>query len=155
MITEDYNQRRLAANKALLEAIQLIDPQDPEAGKKFESIAKLYHELNSDIKNELDARMKADELAVEREKIDSEKATKADAIMAERERTEQDAKSEKRKAILDVVGKGGIAAATIFSAIAQIKMFERSTKFEEENALLTQTDQTVVRNGLSGKFFKH
>lgn len=154
-MTEDFNRRRLAANKALLDAIELIDPSDPDAGKKYESIAKLYHELNSDIKNELDKQMKADELVVEREKIESEKATKAEAIKAERERTEQEAKSDMRRTVLDVVGKTGIAAATIFSAVAQIQMFNRSTKFEEENALLTQTDQTIVKNGLSGRFFKH
>lgn len=172
-MTEDYNKRRLAANKALLDAIGMIDPKDPEAVKKYEAISKLYHELNSDIKNELDKSMKADEIAlerekleretaskaesikVEREKIESDKATKAEAIAAERERTDKEAKSDTRKAVLDVVGKAGIAAATIFSAVAQIKMFERSTEFEKENALLTQTDQTVVRNGLTGKFFKH
>lgn len=155
MTAEDFTARKLAANKALLDAIGMIDPSDPDAVKKYEAISKLYHELNADIKNDFDREAKAEELKVEREKIESEKATKAEAIKAERERTESEAKSDMRKAILDVVGKGGIAAATIFSAVAQIKMFDRSTEFEKENALLTTSEQTVVKNGLSGRFFKH
>lgn len=155
MTAEDFTARKLAANKALLDAIGMIDPSDPDAVKKYEAISKLYHELNADIKNDFDREAKAEELKVEREKIESEKATKAEAIAAERERTESEAKSDMRKAILDVVGKGGIAAATIFSAVAQIKMFDRSTEFEKENALLTTSEQTVVKNGLSGRFFKH
>jgi len=155
MTAEDFTARKLAANKALLDAIGMIDPSDPDAVKKYEAISKLYHELNADIKNDFDREAKAEELKVEREKIESEKATKAEAIAAERERTESEAKSDMRKAILDVVGKGGIAAATIFSAVAQIKMFDRSTEFEKENALLTTSQQTVVKNGISGRFFKH
>ena len=155
MTAEDFTARKLAANKALLDAIGMIDPSDPDAVKKYEAISKLYHELNADIKNDFDREAKAEELKVEREKIESEKATKAEAIAAERERTESEAKSDMRKAVLDVVGKGGIAAATIFSAVAQIKMFDRSTEFEKENALLTTSQQTVVKNGLSGRFFKH
>ena len=173
MTAEDFTARKLAANKALLDAIGMINPSDPDAVKKYEAISKLYHELNADIKNDFDREAKAEELRVEREKLESEKATKAEAmaverekiatekatkaeaIAAERERTESEAKSDMRKAILDVVGKGGIAAATIFSAVAQIKMFDRSTEFEKENALLTTSEQTVVKNGLSGRFFKH
>ena len=155
MTAEDFTARKLAANKALLDAIGMIDPSDPDAVKKYEAISKLYHELNADIKNDFDREAKAEELKVEREKIESEKATKAEAIAAERERTESEAKSDMRKAVLDVIGKGGVAAATIFSAITQLKMFDRSTEFEKENALLTTSEQTVVKNGLSGRFFKH
>lgn len=155
MTQEDFTARKLAANKALLDAIGMIDPSDEDAVQKYEAISKLYHELNADIKNDFDREAKAEELKVEREKIDSEAKTKAEAIKAERERNESEAKSDTRKAILDLVGKGGIAAATIFSAVAQIKMFDRSTEFEKENALLTTSEQTVVKNGLSGRFFKH
>jgi len=155
MTQEDFTARKLAANKALLDAIGLIDPSDEDAVQKYEAISKLYHELNADIKNDFDREAKAEELKVEREKIASEANTKAEAIKAERERNESEVKSDTRKAILDLVGKGGIAAATIFSAVAQIKMFDRSTEFEKENALLTTSEQTVVKNGLSGRFFKH
>ena len=155
MTQEDFTARKLAANKALLDAIGMIDPSDEDAVQKYEAISKLYHELNADIKNDFDREAKAEELKVEREKIDSEAKTKAEAIKAERERNETEAKSDTRKAILDLIGKGGIAAATIFSAVAQIKMFDRSTEFEKENALLTTSEQTVVKNGLSGRFFKH
>lgn len=155
MTQEDFTKRKLAANKALLDAIGMIDPSDEDAVQKYEAISKLYHELNADIKNDFDREAKAEELKVEREKIESEANTKAEAIKAERERNESEVKSDTRKAILDLVGKGGIAAATIFSAVAQIKMFDRSTEFEKENALLTTSEQTVVKNGLSGRFFKH
>lgn len=155
MTAEDFTARKLAANKALLDAIGMIDPSDEDAVQKYEAISKLYHELNADIKNDFDREAKAEELKVEREKIDSEAKTKAEAIKAERERNESEAKSDTRKAVLDLIGKGGIAAATIFSAVAQIKMFDRSTEFEKENALLTTSEQTVVKNGLSGRFFKH
>ena len=155
MTQEDFTARKLAANKALLDAIGMIDPSDEDAVQKYEAISKLYHELNADIKNDFDREAKNEELKVEREKIASEANTKAEAIKAERERNETEAKSDTRKAVLDLIGKGGIAAATIFSAVAQIKMFDRSTEFEKENALLTTSEQTVVKNGLSGRFFKH
>ena len=155
MTAEDFTARKLAANKALLDAIGQIDPSDEDAVQKYEAISKLYHELNADIKNDFDREAKTEELKVEREKIASEANTKAEAIKAERERNESEVKSDTRKAVLDLIGKGGIAAATIFSAVAQIKMFERSTEFEKENALLTTSGQTVVKNGLSGRFFKH
>lgn len=153
-MTEEYNKRRLAANKALLDAINKIDPSDPDATKKYEAISKLYHELNADIKNELDKTAKAEELVVEREKIESEKATKAEAIKAERERTEAEAKSEKTRSIIDISGKIAMAVATVFAAISQLWMFKRSTEKEVDEAILTQTDQTVVKNGLSGRFWK-
>ena len=155
MTQEDFTARKLAANKALLDAIGMIDPSDEDAVQKYEAISKLYHELNADIKNDFDREAKVEELKVEREKIASEANTKAEAIKAERERNESESKSDTRKAVLDLIGKGGIAAATIFSAVAQIKMFDRSTEFEKENALLTTSEQTVVKNGLSGRFFKH
>lgn len=155
MTQEDFTARKLAANKALLDAIGMIDPSDEDAVQKYEAISKLYHELNADIKNDFDREAKAEELKVEREKIASEANTKAEAIKAERERNESESKSDTRKAILDLIGKGGIAAATIFSAVTEYKMFNRSTEFEKENALLTTSAQTVVKNGLSGRFFKH
>lgn len=155
MTAEDFTARKLAANKALLDAIGMIDPSDEDAVQKYEAISKLYHELNADIKNDFDREAKAEELKVEREKIASEANTKAEAIKAERERNESEAKSDTRKAVLDLVGKGGIAFATVFSAVTQYKMFNKSTEFEKENALLTTSAQTVVKNGLSGRFFKH
>ena len=49
MNKEQFEERRLAANKKLLEAIELIDPMDENAGALYADVAKLYHELNEDI----------------------------------------------------------------------------------------------------------
>ena len=136
MTVDEYNDRRLKANRKLLEAMDSVDPNDPDAGAKYEAIAKLYHELNSDIKNELDREAKADETALEYERLD------------------QDAKTEKVRARIDIAGKSVMAAASIFAALSQLWMFKRSTEKEHEEAILTETNQTVVRNGLSGRFWK-
>ena len=154
MDTKSFAERRMKANECLLKAIDLIDPRDPDAGKKFKEIADLYHELNADIKNELDHEQKKAELELEREKMDKEAGTKAEAIQMEREKTESQAHSDKVKAYLDISGKIAIAVSTVFAAVSQLWMFKRSTEKESDEALLTQTDQTIVRNGLSGRFFK-
>lgn len=99
------------------------------------------------------SRIESEKLDVERERMKSDAEVKAEAMKVERERTEAQAKAEKRKAWLDVVGKIVIGVATALGAVAQIMMFWRATKKEEDEALLTETNKTVVRNGLSGKFF--
>lgn len=154
MTSAEFNERRLAANKKLLDTIEEVDPTDENAGQLLRDIAQLYHELNVDIRNEFDRQSKAQELKVERERIKTEADTKAAAIKAERERTATEAKTETRKTIVDVITKLAIAAGSIFAAISQIWMFKRSTEKEVDEALLTKTDQTIVQNGLSGRFFK-
>lgn len=98
-------------------------------------------------------KIEAEKLDVDREKTKTDAEIKTQAMEVERERTEAQAKSEKRKAILDVIGKCVIGLATALGAIAQIMMFWRATRKEADEAILTETDKTVVRNGLSGKFF--
>lgn len=153
MDNKSFEERRLAANAKLLEAIDLIDPADEKAGEKYAEVAKLYHELNEDIKTELNHQDSLQKNKIERERIKVEANTKAEAIRMERERTSSEAKTEKRKAVFDILGKIMIAAASIFAGISQLWMFKRSTEKEKDEALLTQTDQTIVRNGLSGRFF--
>ena len=153
MDNTSYEERRLAANEKLLEAIRNIDPLDPNAEKLYARATKLYHELNEDIKMHLTREDEIQKNKIEREKIKSEANTKAEAIKMERERTASESKTEKRKAYFDFFGKIMIAAASIFAAISQIWMFKRSTEKEKDEAILTQTDQTIVRNGLSGRFF--
>lgn len=177
-MNEEYNKRRMKANELLLNAMKKVDPNKDNTGI-YGDIAQLYRELNLDIKNEMEAIQNVKELELEKLKIDeeakarqqqieadrikneteklkieTEAKTKAEAIKAERERTAEEAKTEKRKSILDIVGKVAMAVATIFTGITQIWMFKQSTKKEEDEALLTQTSQTVVRNGLSGRIFK-
>ena len=146
--------RRLKANETLLKMIEAIDPGDDDACRKFEAVSKLYHELNADIKNDLDMKAREQELDVEREKIKTEAKTKADAIEAERDRTESEAHRDKMKVKADLFGKGVVAASTAFAAVTQVMMYNRSTEKEKDESILTLTDQTVVRNGLSGKFWK-
>ena len=126
-----------------LEVEQLKIDKEAEAKAK----ADLTEQLK--IRTESESKAKADE--TERMKIETESKVKAKAIEAEKERTASESKSEKRKAILDAIGKVAIGVGTVFTAGTQIWMFKRSTKFEDESALLTQSSQTVVRNGLSGK----
>jgi hypothetical protein len=143
MTKEEFDNRRSKANQALLDAIEQVDASDPEAAERYKAIAALYHELNTDIKNEFDHSDKKEENAIKKE-----------AIKAESEKAVASDKTERLKAGSDFVGKLIIAATSVFAAGTQLWMFKRSTEKEADEALLTQTDQTIVRNGLSGKFWK-
>ena len=154
MNTEEYNERRLKANQKLLETIQMIDPADPEAAELFNAATKLYHELNEDIKVQLNHEEEVERQKTENRKIDSEASIKAKAIKMEKSKTDSEAKSEKRRATFDLIGKFVIGASTVVAAGIQLLMFWRSTEKEKEEAYLTETDKTVVRNGLSGKWWK-
>lgn len=143
MNNEEFNKRRLEANEKLMEAIDMIDLTDEDAAEKLNAISQLYHELNQDIKNNLDHEDKK-----------AENAIKESAVKAEKEKAAEANKTEKIKAASGILGQVLIAAASVFAACSQLWMFKRSTEKEADEALLTQTDQTVVRNGLSGRFFK-
>lgn len=153
MNNESFDERLLKANQKLLDAIDMLDPTDPEAGEMYRNITALWHELNADTKTKLENEQKKEELKVEREKIKTEAKTKAEAIKAERERTRSESKSDFFKTIVDIVTKLAMAAATGASVFASIWMFKRSSAFEDEGAYLKETDKTIIRNGLSGRFF--
>lgn len=154
MTSEEWTLRRLKANETLLKMIEAIDPADDDACRKFEAVSKLYHELNADIKNNLDKETREQELDVEREKIKTEAKTKAEAIEAERDRTKSEAHRDKLKVGADLIGKGIIGASTVYAAWQQYRMYNRATEKEKDESILTLSDQTVVRNGLSWKFWK-
>lgn len=141
MDNSNYDTRRLAANKKLLEAIELVDPTDEDAAEKLNAIAQLYHELNQDIKNGLDHEDKK-----------AENAIKESAVKAETEKAAEANKTEKIKAASGILGQLLVAVATAGTAFVHLYTFNRATAKEADEALLTQTDQTIVRNTLSGRW---
>lgn len=141
MDNKDFDTRRLAANEKLLEAIELVDLTDEDAAEKLNAISQLYHELNQDIKNDLDHKDKI-----------AENAIKESAVKAETEKAAEANKTEKIKAASGILGQLLVAVATAGTAFVHLYTFNRATAKEADEALLTQTDQTIVRNTLSGRW---
>ena len=141
MDNKDFDRRRLEANEKLLEAIELVDLTDEDAAEKLNAISQLYHELNQDIKNGLDHEDKK-----------AENAIKESAVKAEKEKAAEANKTEKIKAASGILGQLLVAVATAGTAFVHLYTFNRATAKEADEALLTQTDQTIVRNTLSGRW---
>lgn len=127
--------RVLIGEQKLIEAFNALDPKSDSYRDDLEAISKLYKELANDSKNQLDAVARENELEVESERL------------------EEDKRANRKREILDVVGKILMGVTTVATVGSQIWMFKRSTKKEEDEAILTETDKTVVRNGLSGKWW--
>ena len=133
MENEAYEKRRLKANAKLLDLLEDIDREEDDAGEKLAEVAQLYHELNADIKT------------------CNEHEEKLQALEVEKERTQLGLLSERNKARLNFLGQIIVGVATAAAALAHLWMFSRSTRKEEDEAILTETDRNTVRNGLSWK----
>lgn len=127
--------RIVVAEQALIDAYNSLDPMSSSYRNDLEAIAKLHKELAADMKNQLDAKLREDELDLENAKADEEE------------------RSNRMKERLDIVGKVIMVGTTIATVSSQVWMFKRSTKKEQDEAILTETDKTVVRNGLSAKWW--
>lgn len=127
--------RVLIGEQKLIEAFNALDPASDTYRDDLEAISKLYKELAADSKNQLDAVARENEIEVESERL------------------EEDKRSNRKREILDIIGKLVMVGTTVATVSSQVWMFKRSTKKEQDEALLTETDKTVVRNGLSGKWW--
>ena len=134
MTIEELDELLFVANKKLIEAWENLDPKDPDYAEKAKALAALYKEVNADTKNR------------------SENTLRVEENQTEKDRLEEDKRSNRKKEWLDIIGKIVLVGTTLFTGGTQIWMYKRSTRKESDEAILTQTDRTTVQNGLSGRW---
>ena len=137
MLTE----RLLKANEKLLEAYEQLDPKDQHYWERLKLLEGLHEKVLKDVELELTDRRKGDELDIEQDRIAVEKRKVIEAERSNR-------KGEK----LEISKQLVMVGTTVLSTWAGWKMFKRSTAKEADEAILTTTDQTVVKSGLGSIF---
>ena len=129
---EQKLKRLSTANDALREAYESLDPESEDYKEKLEAIAKLHKEIANDELKDLAC-----------------------------DRLEEEKRANRKRETLDVIGKIIIVGTTLFTGVSQLAMFWRSSKREDGDEkhdgkpYLTQTDKTVVQEGLRGGFWKN
>ena len=139
---EMLTERLLKSNEALLTAYESLDPKDPDYWNKLKIACALHEKVVKDVETELEDQHREAELELEYDKNE-----------IERRKIDEAERSNRKGEKLEISKQGVIVGTTLLSTIAGIWMFKRSTRKESDEALLTQTDQTVVKSGL-GSIFK-
>lgn len=128
-----FNERVEAAQNALLENMKSAKVDDEDYAKKMTIANAMYKAINEDNKNN-------NEFAIEREKLESEK---------------DKTKHEWIGTVLNGVLSVCTIASTIFGVVYTEKnmnrRFNTASKFEENDAYLTQTQKSTVSEGLKSK----
>ena len=138
---ELLTQRLLKTNEKLLEALESLDPKDPNYWRNLKTIEALHSSVVHDVELELSDQQKDKEIDVEYERNAIEERKIAEAERSNR-------KGEKLEISRQVVTAGAALASTVTGWM----MFKRATRKEADEAILTTTDQTVVKSGLGNIF---
>ena len=133
---EDNTTRLDVAEKVLIDAYKALDTNSPTYYADIEAIAKLHKELACDIANLKESNAKESDSAIEKDRL------------------EEDKRSNKSREKLDIIKNVVLVGTTAATVGSQLWMFKRSTEKEKDEVLDTTTKRTVVSNGLSGKFFR-
>lgn len=139
---ELLTQRLLKTNEKLLEALDNLDPSDPNYWKNLHTIEALHSSVVHDVELELSDQQKDKEIELERDRNAIEERKIVEAERANR-------KGEK----LEISKQAVVVGTTLLSTFGGWAMFKRATRKEADEAILTTTDQTVVKSGL-GNIFK-
>ena len=135
-------QRLLKTNEKLLEALDNLDPTDPNYWKNLHTIEALHSSVVHDVELELSDQQKDKEIELERDRNAIEERKIIEAERSNR-------KGEK----LEISKQAVVVGTTLLSTFGGWAMFKRATRKEADEAILTTTDQTVVKSGL-GNIFK-
>lgn len=109
---EDYTERLLKANEALLKLYDSLDPEAEDYLKKLNTAKGVHQTIVDDV-------------------------TTAETKRANKEREK-----------IDVWKIIATAVTGVLSSVASIFLFCRATEKEKDEAILSQTDKTVVQTGL-------
>ena len=147
-IDENYTERLVKANKALLKAYDSIDFNSNDWDQQVERLSKLHKEIANDVNNVNNAILEAEKLRIEEEKNKSDTENELDRLALE----EASHKREHEDTIIRTVVEGlKITAAVCIAAISGavgVWEFKESLKKEETGAYLTTTEKTVVSEEL-------
>lgn len=142
-MNEQQVKRLATANKALRDAYEKLDTEADDYKEKLEAIAKLHKEIAADEARDDELKSKEVDQSIEQDKLEEEK------------------RANRKRETLDIIGKVIVVGTTLFTGFSQLAMFWRSSKREEGDdkhdgkPYLTQTDKTVVQEGLRGGFWKN
>lgn len=127
------DERQKATHKALMKLLENLDVNDPEWDKKYRAIQGMYREINQDNLNQVNEESNILEAGSKRDENETNKFL----------------------GIFQSAGgwiMGGITAGiSIFEIVSLNKRYKISSKYEEENAYLTQTDKATIQDGLKSK----
>ena len=138
---EFVTERLLVSNEKLLQAYNELDPSDPKYWEKLKTLSALHEKLTKDLELELNAQHEEEKINIEHNRNEIEQVKVEEAIRANR-------KGEK----LEISKQAVLVGTTVLSTFTGLWMFKRSTRKEADEAILSTTDQTVVRSGLSSLF---
>lgn len=138
---EMLTERLAVTNRKLLEAYNKLDPEDPKYWEKLKTLSAMHEKVIKDVELELNDQRKESEMDLEYDKLE-----------VERRKIDEAERSNRKGEKLEISKQAVLVGTTIFSTIFGWKMFKRSTAKEKDEAILTTTDQTVVRSGLGSIF---
>lgn len=134
--TIENAERQLALNKALLDGIEKLDPDSEDYCEQVRALTALAAEINAG------------------DKLVAEENSEAARIDVEYEKNTEEERANKKREAISIVQTIVSALTGIAMFVSNIWMFKRSTNFEDSNnSYLKKTDQTVVSDGLRGRFF--
>lgn len=133
MNKEQFDARQEAINDALIRQLKDLNPSDPDWDKKYRMIQGLYRELNQDNQNQVTESTEEQKVAVSKDEISTNKFL------------------EIFKSCGGWILGGAGTALGIYEAVSLNKRYKISSKYEEENAYLTQTDKATIQDGLKSK----
>lgn len=138
---EMLTKRLLATNQKLLEALGSLEPTDPKYWEKLKTIEALHQNVIRDVELDLNDQQEAKkiELEYDRNAIEERKIIEAE-------------RSNRKGEKLEISKQAVVVGTTLLSTFAGWKMFKRSTRKEEDEAILSTTDQTIVKSGLGNIF---
>ena len=161
-INDQYANRVMKANNALLKAYDSLDFTDPDWDQKIERLSKLHKEISQDIQNANNAELEAERLRIEDEKnkTDSENkltemSLEEDRIRLDEARDEATAENNRITHIMDGLKIAAMVSVSAISGAVGIWKFKKSTQKEEDGAYLTTTDKETVREGLRDQSSKN
>lgn len=151
MNKELLDKRLIKSNEALVrlyEQMAKLDPSDPDYVEKLKAVAAVHKTVVEDAKNETSRIMETERLRVETEKNDMLAINASEQLELDSKKAEDEKRAGFWRNVMDgikVAATVGIAGVTTYAGIWK---FKQSTKFEENDALLTTTDRTIVQEGL-------
>ena len=138
---EMLTERLLKSNEALLTAYESLDPKDPDYWNKLKIACALHEKVVKDVETELEDQHREAELQLEYDKNE-----------IELRKIEEAERSNRKGEKLEISKQGVIVGTALLSTVTGIWAYKRSTRKESDEAILTQTDQTVVKSGLGSLF---
>lgn len=128
-----FNRRMAEANEALIKAYQSADPTADDYLETLKVIQAIHQQINADCAN-------CNDIDIEVKKALIDEANSKRAFMGDIGKTAG-------AVLAAVLGFLGIA----YSEKHLDRRFDRSTRFEQDDALLTTTSKETVRDGLRPK----